>query len=126
MNTEKSQIELWGVYDLVLEGTQEGNPFVDISLKVQFHFKHRTIEVDGFYDGDGIYRIRFMPDTQGEWTCTTRSNCAELDGKITAFECVAPTQGNHGPVRVAHTYHFAYEDGNPYRPVGTTCYNWTH
>ena len=29
-------------------------------------------------------------------------------------------------VRVVHTFHFAYEDGTPYIPVGTTCYAWTH
>ena len=35
-------------------------------------------------------------------------------------------QGNHGPVRVANTYHFAYADGTPYKQIGTTCYVWTH
>ena len=24
------------------------------------------------------------------------------------------------------TFHFAFDDGTPYRPVGTTCYAWTH
>ena len=33
-------------------------------------------------------------------------------------------EDNHGPVRVAGTYHFAYEDGSRYIPVGTTCYVW--
>src|SRR6185436_19095969 len=33
---------------------------------------------------------------------------------------------NHGPVHVAHTYHFAYADGTPYKQLGTTCYVWTH
>jgi len=27
---------------------------------------------------------------------------------------------------VRNTYHFAYEDGTPYFPVGTTCYAWIH
>jgi hypothetical protein len=27
---------------------------------------------------------------------------------------------------VSHTTHFAYEDGKPYVPIGTTCYAWTH
>jgi hypothetical protein len=29
-------------------------------------------------------------------------------------------------VRVRHTFHFAYADGTPCFPVGTTCYAWTH
>ena len=37
-----------------------------------------------------------------------------------------PSAGNHGPVRVANTFHFAYADGTPYRQIGTTCYAWTH
>src|SRR5439155_21306891 len=37
-----------------------------------------------------------------------------------------PGRNNHGPVRVANTFHFAYADGAPYRPIGTTCYAWTH
>ena len=39
------------------------------------------MRVPGFYDGDGIYRVRFMPDNEGEWTYRTRSKTAALDGK---------------------------------------------
>ena len=35
-----------------------------------------------------------------------------------------PKKGAHGPVRVANTYHMAYEDGTPYYSIGTTCYVW--
>jgi hypothetical protein len=31
---------------------------------------------------------------------------------------------NHGPVGVAHTFHFAYADGKPFKELGTTCYVW--
>ena len=41
-----------------------------------------------------------------------------------AFAQKAPSEGNHGPVRVSYTYHFAYEDGTPYYSLGTTCYVW--
>jgi len=27
-------------------------------------------------------------------------------------------------VRVHHTFHFAYADGTPFKPIGTTIYNW--
>jgi len=39
---------------------------------------------------------------------------------------VAPSPQNHGMVQVAHTFHFAYADGTPYRQIGTTCYCWSH
>src|SRR6266498_2720991 len=96
--------EQWGVFELELAGSAEGNPFLDVELTAQFSYMHRTIEVDGFYDGDGVYRIRFMPDTQGPWQYRTHSNRDELSGAEGAFTCVAPAPGNHGPVRVASTY----------------------
>ena len=40
------------------------------------------------------------------------------------FTVTAPTEGNHGPVRVSRQFHFAYEDGKPYYSIGTTCYVW--
>jgi hypothetical protein len=95
-------------------------------LVAQFRHKNRVVEPDGFYDGDGIYRIRFMPDAVGEWTYATGSNRPELDGVDGAFTCVEASAGNHGPVRVRNTYHFAYEDGTPYLPIGTMCYAWNH
>ena len=67
-----------------------------------------------------------MPDRPGVWRYETRSNRRELDGKSGSFECVAPSPGNRGPVRVRNTFHFGHEDGSPYFPFGTTCYVWTH
>lgn len=122
--TADLQTEQWGVFELALSGSAEGNPFREVQFSADFSYKHRIIEVDGFYDGDGVHRVRFMPDVQGEWRYRTKSNRTELDGKAGAFICVAPRPGNHGPVRVANTYHFAYADGTPYKQIGTTCYVW--
>jgi hypothetical protein len=124
--TNRTDVEQWGVFELELAGSAEGNPFLEVELSAQFSYKHRTIEVDGFYDGDGVYRIRFMPDSQGTWRYRTHSNHDELNGAEGTFTCTAPTPGNHGPVSVANTYHFAYADGTPYKQIGTTCYVWTH
>lgn len=120
------RVERWSVYEAVLRGPEAGNPFVDVQLSAQFRLKHRAVEVDGFYDGQGAYRIRFMPDTDGDWTYVTRSNIPELDRKTGRFACVPPSKSNHGPVRVRDTYHFKYSDGTPYFPFGTTCYAWAH
>lgn len=59
-------IERWDIFKIALRGPASGNPFADVSLSAEFTHKHRTVEADGFYDGDGIYRVRFMPDTLGE------------------------------------------------------------
>jgi hypothetical protein len=118
--------EQWGVFELKLTGSAEGNLFLDVELTAQFSYRHRTIEVDGFYDGDGVYRVRFMPDAVGSWRYRTQSNRDELSGIEGSFICTEPTPRNHGLVRVANTYHFAYADGTPFKQVGTTCYAWAH
>ncbi len=122
----ETSVERWGLYELRLQGPSHGNPFTELRFGASFALGHRAVEVDGFYDGDGVYCVRFSPDTEGTWTCTTRSDVASLDGHTASFRCITPSAGNHGPVRVAHTYHFQYEDGTPYRQIGTTCYAWVH
>jgi hypothetical protein len=121
-----ANVEQWGIFELALQGSAEGNPFLEVELSASFTHEGRTIEVDGFYDGGGVYRVRFMPNTQGTWRYSTRSNRSELSGAEGTFTCLAPTAGNHGPVRVANTYHFTYADGTPYKQIGTTCYAWVH
>ncbi len=121
-----SVAEQWGLCEVTLPGPAEGNPFVDVELTATFTDGTKTIEVSGFYDGEGIYRVRFMPETVGAWRYLTKSNRPELANKSGAFAVRPASPGNHGPVRVAHTYHFAYADGTPYRPIGTTCYDWIH
>lgn len=120
------QVEQWGVFEVELRGPTNGNPFLEVTLYGRFYQGAESIKVPGFYDGEGIYRIRFMPPRQGRWRYITSSDAPELDGKEGEFEVVPPGPGNHGPVRVTNTFHFAYADGTPYRPVGTTVYAWIH
>ena len=120
------QVEQWTPYEVSLRGPDSGNPFLDVRFGAEFRHGHRTVAADGFYDGDGNYRVRFMPDSPGEWTCQTRSNRPELAGKAGRFVCTPAKPGNHGPVTVRHTWHFGYADGAPYFPVGTTAYAWIH
>lgn len=119
------QVERWDILEVTLKGPEDGNPFVDQWVKGVFRGKNETVETMGFYDGQGVYKVRFMPSFQGEYTYETSGSFAEAatSGTFT----VTPAKGeNHGPVRVANTYHFAYEDGTPYYSVGTTCYVWPH
>ena len=119
-------IEKWGVFEAVFAGPVDGNPFVDVKLDVEFALDNRKVSSPGFYDNDGVYRVRYMPDAEGEWTYRTRSNAPALDGLTGAFRCGPPGEENHGPVRVRNRHHFAHADGKPYFPFGTTCYAWTH
>ncbi len=119
-------IERWGRFEILLDGPQAGNPFTDITLSAEFFNGTEKIKTDGFYDGDGKYKIRFMPPKSGVWKYKTSSNSKILNGRTGSFECIAATGNNHGPVQVADTYHFKYADGKRYYPFGTTLYAWTH
>jgi hypothetical protein len=123
---ESPQVEQWGRFELNLSGPTSGNPFLEVELTARFTQGNHTINVTGFYDGEGQYRVRFMPEKTGEWRYVTRSNRPDLDGKSGTVIVTPPSAKNHGPVRVAHTYHFAYADGTPFRQLGTTAYVWTH
>jgi hypothetical protein len=117
-------VEQWGVFEAALDGPTNGNPFLDVKFSARFTQGTNSFEANGFYDGDGIYRVRFMPPAAGEWTYRTESNVRKLNGKRGEFTATQPSPANHGPVRVANTYHFAYADGTPYKELGTTCYVW--
>jgi hypothetical protein len=116
--------EQWSVFEIALVGPTNDNPFSDVQFAARFTQGTNSIQANGFYDGDGVYRVRFMPETQGEWHYVTESSAAELNGKTGEFTVTPPSPGNHGPVHVADTYHFAYADGKPYKELGTTCYVW--
>jgi hypothetical protein len=124
--TPAASVERWGTFELALRGPDAGNPYRDVDFGADFRHRHRVVRVDGFYDGGGVHRVRFMPDREGEWTYTTRSTASGLDAVEGGFSCAPARPGNHGPVRVAGPRTFRYADGTPYLPFGTTCYHWTH
>jgi hypothetical protein len=96
-----------------------------VAVSAAFEHGGKRVEVAGFYDGGGVYKVRFMPSEEGEWRYLTHSNRKDLDGKTGEFVCgKAGGVINHGPVGVKNTFHFGYADGTAYVPVGTTCYYW--
>jgi hypothetical protein len=123
---QPTHVHQYGRFELSLQGPADGSPFVEVEFGAAFTRSGREIRAAGFYDGEGVYKVRFMPDAPGEWRYRTYANRASLDGKTGAFTCVDAPPGARGPVRVANQYHFEYADGTPYLPFGTTCYAWVH
>ena len=83
--------------------------------------------VRGFYDGNGLFIIRFSPDAPGEWKYATQ-------GDLPAFErfgtlVVGPAlPGERGAARAEGNggRFFRFSDGSPYHSFGTTAYAWAH
>ncbi|MCC8141651.1 MAG: DUF5605 domain-containing protein [Lachnospiraceae bacterium] len=120
----KKLVEKWCVFEVAFSGRKDGNPFVDYAIQGEFTGANEKKCVDGFYDGEGIYKVRFMPSFEGDYHYKVWGTFAEEEVYEGDFTVTPAREGNHGPVHVANTYHFAYEDGTPYYSIGTTCYVW--
>ena len=119
------KVARWGRYEVSIKADVKGNPF-DVELSAVFTGPDTTFTVRGFYDGRGVFKVRFMPCKTGKWSYVTHSKVSELDGRKGGFECVPAGEGNHGPVATDGAYGFKYGDGKRYYPVGTTSYDWMH
>lgn len=60
------EVERWALFEIKLDGPAAGNPDLEVRLAATFRQGARTIVAPGFWDGDGTYRIRFSPPTEGE------------------------------------------------------------
>lgn len=124
------KIERWDYIELTFRGHAEGNPFTDYEITASFTGPSGTLTVDGFYDGDGIYKVRFMPENEGMYTYRVTGSfmngetAAGPDPLEGAFEAAPASADNHGPVRVTEKVHLRYADGTPYYSIGTTAYAW--
>lgn len=122
----QERVECWDRFELTFNRTVKGNPFRDVKLSAVFTNKGEKIEVNGFYDGDNTYKIRFMPTKTGEWSYVTTSNVSSMNKQKGSFTAISPSRGNHGMVVVDGNHNFKYSDGSRYIPMGTTSYAWTH
>lgn len=118
------KIERWGRYELSIPAKLKGNPF-EVRISATFTHADRKVTVEGFYDGNDTFKVRFMPDRQGVWNYVTHSEETLLNNRKGTFECVEASKNNHGPVQVEEC-NFKYADGKYYYPVGTTSYDWMH
>ena len=87
----------WEIFETSFHcGRSFDNPFVDVELTAEFWGENGRYMVDGFYDGDDCWRIRFSPMHEGAWRYITHANVPELDGQSGEFVCTAPV--SRGPL----------------------------
>ena len=132
------QVLRYDTYEVVVQagrsydGTSGSpNPFTDVDLTATVTAPGgRTIEVEGFYDGDGaggnngdIFKVRIFADAPGQWSYVTHSSAdSGLDGQTGQF-CVQgslPGRFGAGPILVnpAHPHSFMMADGSPIYLIG--------
>ena len=108
------------MFELVFSGETLTDNWAQIGLTAEFTCGDTVKTVKGFYDGDGRYIMRFLPEIPGEWHWKV---CGAANAEGT--ESCEPANGAHGLVKAADT-HFEYEDGTLFIPFGTTVYALAH
>lgn len=119
------QIEKYNIFELSVNGPEPINSKVNVDFTAIFSKEVKNVNVKGFYNGNGEYLLRFMPDEEGIWHYELSLKDLEEINESGDFECIREKGNNHGPV-VAHGLHFQYADGSKYIPIGTTLYAWIH
>lgn len=105
------------MFELSYTGEILAHGHANIDLAADFMKDGKKTTVKGFYDGDGVYKIRFLPEETGNYTYTVYGIFSGQGSE----ECMPANSGRHGKVQ-ADGMHFKYADGTRYAPFGTTIY----
>ena len=108
------------MFELIFPGEVLTDRWAQIDLTAEFACGDVCKTVKGFYDGEGRYIVRFLPETAGQWQWKV-SGAVNAEGT----EVCEPAEGAHGLVKAVDT-HFEYEDGTSFIPFGTTVYALAH
>jgi hypothetical protein len=125
---------LWHKYELAFNSDKAyANPLYEVqNFSVTFNSPTgRTKQVNGFWDGELNWKVRFLPDEVGNWDWT--SNCSDkgnrgLHGLSGQFSCVKKTEDlaifDHGAVKhMPGKFYLTYDDGTPFFWMGCTAWN---
>ena len=128
------KVGIWMKFEKNFESSKEyENPLYDVK-KFVVHFTSPTGQtkiINGFWDGNRNWKVRFAPDEPGEWTYTTE--CSDEPNKGLhnikgSFECTS-TDSEYdiyvkgSIIRPEGTYHLAHADGTPFFWTGCTAWN---
>jgi hypothetical protein len=126
-------VSLWRVQEIDFQSERSyQHPFREVRLEVTFTSpsgNHPT--VDAFWDGGGVWRVRFSPNETGSWKW--RSTCrpaddANLHDQEGSFECTgidaSETPSLAGPLRLsANRRYLVNPDGSPFFWLADTAWN---
>lgn len=108
------------------------DPMRDVRLRVEFRAPDgRQKELEGFWDGGDVWRVRMDADTPGLWTWKSRwmeksgETVSESSGEFTAeaYESNNPLF-LHGSIKVTDDgRRFAHADGTPFFWMADTVWN---
>ncbi|MFC1853555.1 DUF5060 domain-containing protein [candidate division CSSED10-310 bacterium] len=120
----ETKVKLYDLFEIrIPSGMQWEHPFTDTN--VYGHFRKVGAgwrQWKGFYDGEGTWVVRFRPDSSGvyEWKTFSVPAHAVFD-QTGFFDCIAPREGNHGPLQRSGQFIFHADGSDPYW-IGATAF----
>ena len=118
-------VSQWQPYDFAFASHCEyENPFAVPFRAIVHTPSSGAFVVDGFYDGDSVWKLRIAPWEPGIWSFRTESNDPNLNGREATFRCVENANpAIHGGLKIdsEHPRHFIWEDGRRYFLLGYEC-----
>lgn len=117
------------MFELEFCGEEPKGSQVSVNLTAEFVLQNETkdggeknaLSVKGFYAGNGMYKVRFYPREAGEYAWKV-TGVVSAEGKEI---CEPASAEARGIVRAVGT-HFEYDNGEVFKPFGTTIYAMNH
>lgn len=104
---------------LVASGLGTTNRYKNVSLKGVFTGPTQTLEIEGFWDGGDIFKVRIAPTELGTWSYTVTSTVASLNA-TGSFQVVDSASRGFIRRNPERPYSFMYDDGTPWLWRGDT------
>ncbi len=125
---DSGQATQWQVHQLVLNATEEyENAYTDVVVTATFNGPAgEQMNVQGFWNGDNEFLVRFTPPSPGQWSYSIASTPADAGlTQAGSFTASAASSAETGFIRrdPANPYSFVYDNGERYFMMGQTYYD---
>ena len=118
------QAKQYETVELSYKGPEPTQSEVAVSLEATFVHALGEVRVKGFYAGNGMYKVRFLPERTGTYRYSVSGHALPQPVKGTVE--VSSADARHcGLVRAEGT-HLRHADGTDFHSFGTTVYALAH
>ncbi|MES2826915.1 MAG: DUF5060 domain-containing protein [Bacteroidota bacterium] len=98
------------------------NPYFDNGLSGKFVSPTgKVLVINGFYDGDDVWKLRFSPTETGNWQYEIKGTTVNYSKKG-MISCIKSADKGFIGIHPKNKYAFAYHSGKSFFPMGDTSY----
>ncbi|MDZ7369773.1 MAG: DUF4038 domain-containing protein, partial [candidate division KSB1 bacterium] len=119
---DNQNVEKYGIFEvpIIVKGLS-GNKYTAYRLRGVFKGPTKTVEIDGFWNGGDIWKVRMAPTEVGQWTYTISGSIPQFS-KTGSFTVVDSNRKGFIRQNPQYPYTFMWDDGTPWLWKGETCW----